>query len=172
MRPASPPTDRAPSDRRPIPISRALGLALGCGGLALLIAGSFLPWVQSGSVLRNSYEISAIADRFAVLGAGAAGTVLALWPLFGPVCFVPVITALLRWWRATGILAVVIGLGVAILAAAILLAGRGRTVAGISLISTGPGIMLAGALLLILSGVLLLGSSVSVRARRRSRTFG
>ena len=52
--------------------------AAGAGLLALVI-GTFLPWLQSGSVTRSSYQ-AAGALRSLVHPDGLAGVVLAVWP--------------------------------------------------------------------------------------------
>ena len=41
----------------------------GCG-LVLVIVGSFLPWVISGTVKRSSYEIIGVIDRLGIAGDG------------------------------------------------------------------------------------------------------
>ena len=78
-------------------------------GLAMVIAGSFLPWVISGEVRRSSYAILGIVDRLGVAGDGALGVLIANWPLVGVLCMAPVVIACLRWWRTAGVLAVLVG---------------------------------------------------------------
>jgi hypothetical protein len=71
---------------RPLPgskIWRLLPPALVVLGLLVLVAGTFLPWLASGEVLRNSYQSMALAARLTPLGDGATGVVLAAWPAVG-----------------------------------------------------------------------------------------
>jgi hypothetical protein len=50
-----------------------------CVGMLLLVIGTFLPWLDSGSVSRTSYQ-AAGALRSLVHPDGLAGVVLAAWP--------------------------------------------------------------------------------------------
>lgn len=145
-----------PQGRRRMPLRRPVSLAATGLGLVLVIAGSFLPWLTSGQVVRNSYQLSAIAERLEILGDGFATAVLAAWPLLGPVSFLPVIAALLRWWRIAGGLAVVVGVPTALLSAVVLAVASGKSAAGIALEPTGPVVMLIGGMLLVGAGSVLL----------------
>ena len=90
-------------------------------GLAMVIAGSFLPWVISGEVRRSSYAILGIVDRLGVAGDGALGVLIAHWPLVGVLCMAPVVIGCLRWWRTAGVLAVLVALTTGLLSFGILI---------------------------------------------------
>jgi hypothetical protein len=61
------------------PRLRLLGSGLACVGIALLVIGTFLPWLVSGRVNRNSYSASGALRTLLDLG-GAVGAALRIWP--------------------------------------------------------------------------------------------
>ena len=107
-------------------------------GLALVIAGSFLPWVISGEVRRSSYAILGIVNRLGVAGDGALGVLIANWPLVGVLCMAPVVIACLRWWRTAGVLAVLVALATGLLSFGILIAARSSTALSLTDARTAP----------------------------------
>lgn len=97
----------------------AAGAALLIGASAVLI-GTFLPWVRSGQVWRNSYAMWRSADRLGVVSSGPAQALMVLWFLLlvvmggmllalafhhqrtamvmaGAVAVLPAVAALLAW---------------------------------------------------------------------------
>jgi hypothetical protein len=140
----------APPVRR-LPTAAAV---LGVAGVAVLFAGTFLPWVVSGQVTRNLYTVAGIAQRVGLLGPGSA---LTSWlPLIGPLCILPLLLALLRLRRTAavaGIAAAAVTGGAAVTTLAV---ASGRSVAGVSLDITGPGTVVAGAALLLVGAICLL----------------
>jgi hypothetical protein len=151
--PAHPPVARQPLAVATVPVVPAAIAAL---GLVLMIIGSFLPWAVSGQVRRSSYAISGVIDRLGIAGDGVLGTVVTLWPFFGPLCVLPVIAALLRWWRTAGVLGVVLGLaGGALSVGALVFAARQRPSASVSLDPLGPAVMAVGAVLLLVGALML-----------------
>ncbi len=136
----------------------------GCG-LVLVIIGSFLPWVVSGTVRRSSYAIVGVIDRLGIAGEGVLPVLLGSWPFIGVLCFAPVVATALRWWRVGGILAILIGLFASILSLGILAFGLG-TSGTVRLDPLGPAVMAAGGLLLIGGGLcLMIGNSSPIRHR-------
>ena len=66
---------------------------IAASGLVLLVVGTFLPWLRSGTVDRNSYQAAAVAGEF--LGAPA----FRLWlgvPLLGALCVALFVLGLAR----------------------------------------------------------------------------
>lgn len=129
-------------------------MVAGVAGAAVLIAGTFLPWVASGAVTRNLYTVAGTAQRLGLFGSGGAVT---RWlPLLGPLCILPLVLAVVRLRRT----AAVVGIAVAIVAGgaavAALVLASGRSVVGVSLDATGPGTVVAGAALLLAGSVTLL----------------
>ncbi len=136
----------------------------GCG-LALVIAGSFLPWVISGTVRRSSYAIVGIVDRLGIAGDGLLAALVSHWPLLGALCFAPVVAAAFRWWRTAGILAVLIGLAASVVSIGILAIALGKAGLTVRLDPFGPTVMAAGGLLLIGGGLCLtLGNGSPIRS--------
>lgn len=142
-----------------IDASRRLGILFGIPGLALVIAGAFLPWLVSGSVRRSSFEIAGVADRIGVAD-GVGGALIAAWPAICAAFVLPVLVAAFRWWRTAGALAVVLGLLAGGLSAAALWFGLGVG-SVVRLDPVGPTVMVTGSLLLVAGGVALIRSGTS-----------
>jgi hypothetical protein len=133
-------------------------------GLALALAGSFLPWVISGTVTRSIYAIAGVADRLGIAGDGPVAALLSYLPLIAALCFAPVIAAALRWWRWAGAFALLIGLVVAALSLGILALTLGKVGLTVRLDPLGPSVMAAGGVLLSGGGVwLIFGNSSPIR---------
>lgn len=60
--------------------------SVGCGA-AVALAGTFLPWLSSGSVPRSSYELFDVVERLGFSGTGPIAWVLRLW-VFVPLLLV------------------------------------------------------------------------------------
>jgi hypothetical protein len=141
------------------PVSRRRTLVtfclLGGSGLVLVVAGSFLPWVISGTVSRSSYVIVGVADRLGIGADGAIGLLIALWPLVGVLCMAPVVAGCVRWWRTAGAIAVVVGVASGLLSFGILLVTVGRVGLSVRLDPIGPAVMAAGSVVLVGAGAAL-----------------
>lgn len=164
---AGPPRVAAPSGprvRRVLPTAAALGVA----GVAVLIAGTFLPWVVSGEVTRNLYTVAGIAQRVGLLGPGS--TVTYWLPLIGPLCILPLLLALLRLRRTAAVAGIAVAAVTGGAAVTALAVGSGRSVAGVSLDSAGPGTVVTGAALLLIGaiGLLLAGRPATRHAASRA----
>lgn len=133
------------------------GVLLGLPGLALVLAGTFLPWLLSGTVRRSSFAVAGVADRIGIAD-GIGGALIAAWPAICAGFVLPVLVAAFRWWRTAGALAVLLGLFAGSLAATALWFWFAGTPSVVRVDATGPSVMLAGAVLLILGGVVLLRS--------------
>ena len=135
-------------------------------GLVLAIVGTFLPWVVSGGVERNSYAIVGIVRRLGLLGDGFGDTALSWWPMLGPLAVVPVIAGILRWWRSAALLSMIFGVLVGVIGGGVLTVASGHRTAGIGLDRTGPVVTVVGALLTVIGSIALL---LVERRRRLSR---
>lgn len=140
-----------------------VGAMLALVGLLVVVAGTFLPWLTSGGVQRNSYAVLGIVRRLRFLDGGPAATAISLWPLLGTVAMLPVIAGILRWWRTAAVTTLLFGLLTGLGAAAVLAVAGGHGAAGIALSPTGPTVTVAGAVLGVVGAVLILV------ARRRGR---
>lgn len=153
-----------PESRRRLLRWRIAQCWLAGAGLALAIAGSFLPWIVSGTVTRSIYAIAGVADRLGVIGDGPMAALLRSFPVFAALCFAPVIAAAFRWWRTAGALAMVIGLVLSVLSLGVLALALGKVGLTVRLDPLGPSVMAAGALLLIGGGATLsFGNSSPIR---------
>ncbi|WP_188940565.1 hypothetical protein [Nakamurella endophytica] len=143
-------------DHRPgtadVRVTGAVALVL---GMALVVVASFLPWAVSGAVARNSYEVGGLAGRLGLGGAGAARTVLEVWPFLGPACVLPVLLVALGRWGTAAAVAAVLGVATAALAATTLVVLGGRQVVGVRLDPTGPAVLLVGAVLAVAGAALV-----------------
>ncbi|GAA2002263.1 hypothetical protein JL107_01850 [Nakamurella flavida] len=149
------------TDSRPLVRSRtgapAVLLVLSC---ALVVAGLFLPWLRSGSVERNSFQVAAVIDRLALVRDSSLSWLPDAWPGVAVVVLVPIallVTGLRRWAGGCALTVGVLTLGLGV---ATLVLGSGRAGAGIRLAPAGPVVLALGAAGLVVTGVLLL-----VRAR-------
>ncbi len=147
----------------------ALGVITGAG-LVLVVVGSFLPWVISGTVKRSSYQIVGVIDRLGIAGDGIIAVLADGWPLLGVLCVTPVVAAALRWWRTAGALAALIGLVAAALSLGLLVLALGRTGLTVRLDPIGPSVMAAGGLLLVGGGLCLTFGNSSPERRRSGRS--
>ena len=145
-------------DRRGAP---AMATAALLAGLALVVAGAFLPWVWSGSSSRSSFALVRSADRLGIVDDGFGLVILRGWYL------VPLLAAI-------AVVLVTIGRPRAAAVAGLLLAAVVATVATIVLVaapSTGPGPVasLVGAAVAVAASVVVLRGG---RPRSRPPTAG
>jgi hypothetical protein len=139
-------------------------LLIGGAGIVLVVVGSFLPWVISGTVRRSSYAIVGILGRLGIGEDGPLGILISAWPLIGVLCMAPIVAACLRWWRASGVLAALLAIPAGLLSFGVILATSGLAGGGIGVDPIGPAIMGAGAVLLFCGGLsLALGAGSPVR---------
>jgi hypothetical protein len=124
-------------------------------GLALVIVGSFLPWVISGTVRRSSYAIVGVVDRLGIAGDGILGILVASWPFVGVLCMTPVIAACLRWWRTAGLLGALVGFAAGVFSFGIVILTAGASGLSVRLDPIGPAVMAAGSILLLCGGCAL-----------------
>lgn len=156
----------ARADRRPALIACCVPAGL---GLVLVVAGSFLPWVISGTVTRSSYAVVGVVERLGFADDGPVAALVTLWPFVGALCVAPVIAAIVRWWRTAGALCVLYGLLTGSFAFGLLFFATGQGGLGVRLAPTGPAVMAAGAVLLVGSGVALAAGVGSPERRARAR---
>jgi hypothetical protein len=122
-------------------------------GLALVVTGTFLPWLHSGRTSRNSYAVDGAVRRLLDV-RGAAATALRAWPFVSLLCAVAAALLLLGFRRAGAGLALVAAVaagGVGAWALAVAPHGLLRPA------TAGPAVTLAGAVVTVL-GVLTCAS--------------
>ncbi len=164
--PSTTPLSGAPPAGRRSSIRSVRELLAG-GGLALVIAGTFLPWVISGGVLRNSYAIVGIAGRLGVIATPAGALVVSLWPFIGPITMLAWVAGILRLRRTAAAVTLVIGMLTGVIGAGVLAVAGGHSTAGVGLAYAGPVVTVIGAVLAIAGAVLVLIDVRSARERHR-----
>jgi hypothetical protein len=140
-----------------------VGAVVGALGLLSVVLGTFLPWLVSGGVARNSYAIVGIVGRLGLAGTGFGATALSLWPFLGPVAMLPLIAAIIRWWRTAGVIALLFGLLTGVVGGGVLAVAGGNGGAGIALAYPGPAVTALGGLSAVVGSVLVLIGRRSVR---------
>lgn len=124
-------------------------------GALVVLVGSFLPWLASGTADRSSYDLLGIVDRLGFSPDGVVGWAVRLWPLLPLLLVVTVIshhiTSDRSWLPAVRSGTAALS---ALYAGAVALAVRLAPDIGLFEPRPGPWVTLAGALLLALSAVL------------------
>ena len=149
--------------------NRSVGVVLAAAGLALTVAGMFLPWVASGGVLRNSYAIVGIVQRIGIVRSSAGSLALSLWPFVGPATMLAWIAGILRLWRTAATITLVIGLLTGVVGAGVLAVAGGHSAAGVGVAYPGPVVTVIGATCAVIGSAVVL---IDARRTRRTRRPG
>ncbi len=123
--------------------------------MVVLVAGTFLPWVRSGRVSRNSYELAGVGVRRLDAGPWIEGALQA-WPFLGPLWAVVVVLMVLRRRRSAAVASLVLAVPTGLVAlCGVVLAVRfdAPTIGGVW---PGPAVTLVGAVGCAVAGVALL----------------
>ncbi len=147
------------ADRRPV--DRWVDLAL-AAGLVLLVAGTFLPWLRSGTVERSSYRTDGVIRDLLDLN-GVAGAVLMAWPFLSLLCAVALGLLILRLPRTGTALAVLCALAAGAVSVPVLLA---RSPGMVAVAATGPAVTLAGCVVVLAAATTRCVRALSRRSRR------
>lgn len=143
--------------------ARMSGAVLASAGLITTVIASFLPWLTSGGVLRNSYASVGVFRRLGLAGSGFSATALSFWPLLGPVVMIAVIAGILRWWRTAAVLTLLVGAVTGGLAGGVLAVAGGSRTIGVGLAFVGPVWTVLGAAAAVAGAI-----TVLIGARRRN----
>jgi hypothetical protein len=130
-------------------------------GAAVALLGTFLPWLRSGSRLRNSYEIFSLLERLGISQSSVVGWGLRVWPM-APLVLVT--AAATQWFPRkwlTGGSAIVAVVYVGGVAAAVSFAPATSLIA----VSYGPWVSLAGAVTLA-AGAAMSATGLGIRGPR------
>jgi hypothetical protein len=124
---------------------------------AVLLAATFLPWVNSGSKTRSSYDLLGLLDRLGVAGDGLAAALIRWWPL---VPLLVTCAVVLGWWSLHGwaLVVALVASAYVVGVAGVLIAAAGS--AGVDL---GIGVWAA-----TLSGALFVAAAVFARVTAAS----
>lgn len=118
-------------------------MATWLAGVAILIGGTFLPWVYSGRVAKSSYSITGSLERHLNLPSWGAAIVSG-WPLLGPICAGLVVIFALGLRRTAALLSLLLLVVVLLLSTGLLIVGS-RAAGPITIATLGPAVTLAGA---------------------------
>jgi hypothetical protein len=127
-------------------------VGVGILGLGVILAGTFLPWLHSGTSDRNSYQAGGVARRVLAV-PGWLSSVMVVWPFIGLLCAAVVALYAVQLSRSAAVLALAIGAGAIVVSVAVLTI-RGST--AVSPASIGPAATIVGACILIISSSVLL----------------
>jgi len=132
--------------------STTLAYSVGAAGLVGVLLGTFLPWLRSGDVLRNSYTSFGVLNR--LIGFhGVSDLAVRAWPLIGLCCAGVVVAVVAASRRGATVLALVTAGWSAAVASAVLL-HHGD--AGVSVVAVGPAVTLIGDTAVLLAASLTL----------------
>ncbi|MFI6094109.1 hypothetical protein ACIA8G_01045 [Lentzea sp. NPDC051213] len=135
----------------------AVGAAIAAVGLITSVAGTFLPWLKSGSTTRDSYEVLSLRDLAGL--DGVAGTVVtSVWVGLTPLGMIAVVLYVVRFRRFGACIGLLFGTicGTVALVATVQGDSKGALV-GISI--AGPVVTLTGAVLTIVGAITVLTSN-------------
>jgi hypothetical protein len=79
-------------------------------GAVVLIAGSLLPWVRTGGVRRNSYDLLSLVERLGFAPDGPIEPALRWWPMMPLLATVAVVGAWWGWPKTGGVVGVIAAL--------------------------------------------------------------
>jgi hypothetical protein len=137
---------------RPHTRAGLVGVVLTAVGLVTIAVGTFLPWVVSGSVLRDSYESIAIIRTIKVLDGSPLALVIDAWTLLIPISTLCVVVYAVGFRRSaatiSGLIAIISG---TIAGAASVVSGGEEVRLGIA--GTGPTTTVVGAVLTLIGVV-------------------
>jgi hypothetical protein len=131
------------------------GVRSAVAGTVTILVGTFLPWLRSGTVWRNSYEVWESADRLGVISGGVERLLLVTWFLLGVLGGCVVLAFGLHRVR----LAILLALPVATIA----VTGAALAMAAPLPAGAGPTVTLLGGL------VVCVGTGAELRSLRRER---
>ena len=129
-----------------------VGASVAATGLIVLVAGTFLPWLRSGIVLRDSYQS---VGALRTLVGGTPATLLSAWLLVIPACAVCAGLYALRLRRTSAGLGCAVSVVVGTTAALVVVQGTdpGAVVAAAA---PGPAVTLVGATVALIGAIAVL----------------
>ncbi len=133
---------------------RRVAAGLTCAGLALMVVGTFLPWVRSGSVGRSSYSATGLLRRL-LDASGALAFALDAWAFLGLAAALAVVAVVAGFRRTGAGLAALLALVTGAVAVATFRAPGGGEIAADRV---GPTVALVGGAISLIGAMLLLTS--------------
>lgn len=137
------------------------GAALGAAGLVIVAIGTFLPWVKSGRVLRDSYESISIIRTIGIIRDSPLNLVIDAWTMIVPMITLCVAAYAFGFRRSAATLAAIVALFCGTVGGGAAVVSSGDD-ASLGIAGTGPMVTLIG-------GVLALLGVIGVFIGRRTR---
>jgi hypothetical protein len=138
--------------RRPTRLGTG-GACVTAAGLVLIAVGTFLPWVRSGAVLRDSYQSIAVIRTLDALDGNPLELVLDGWTMLIPIITACAVVYALGLRRVAATISTILAIICGTIATAATVVGGGENV-HLGIASTGPVTTMVGA---VLSAVGVLG---------------
>lgn len=149
-----------PAQRRSARVHVAAGVAL--SGLLIIVIGSFLPWIKSGAVQRDSFEIVGVIDRLGPQDNAILAFALSGWIAVPPACVLAIGLYVLGLARTAAACAITVSVVAGTVGLAIYVVGGD----GFGLVTSVP----AGPLTTCLGGMIALSGSLGILLRLRTRS--
>jgi hypothetical protein len=153
--PVSPSRDGALWENCPMRLTARGGAWLAFAGLAVVLVGTFLPWLRSGDTLRDSYQSIDVLRVQPTPPDGPVGVLLYAWLTLIPLCSISIALYALRLRRAAALVACLVAVLAAVTSVlAVLHLGGPTDPIGFS--PTGPIVTLMGAAAALIGGIVVL----------------
>jgi hypothetical protein len=146
---------------RPHSRAGAVGAAVTAVGLLTVAVGTFLPWVRSGAVLRDSYESISVIRTVKVLDGSPLALVIDAWTLLIPAMTLALVTYATGFRRSGATISAIVAIVSGTISGVATVVSGGEEVR-LGIPSIGPTTTLVGA-------VLALVGVVAIFAGRRGR---
>lgn len=134
-------------------------------GLATMVLGSFLPWLHSGDVQRNSYEIVALAERFDLFEGDVVNAALRAWIAVPIACTACVVAYTLSLRRTAAVISCILAVLFGTIAVLVAVQG-GDSPAAVGVTRAGPVVTAGGAVLALAGSLTVLVATKRLRASR------
>jgi hypothetical protein len=123
-------------------------------GATVAVVASFAPWLQSGEVSRNSYDLLGLFHLLRIAHRSEVRVLIRMWPLM-PLSVIAAVVAAWWGWRLTaGVLGLIGGMYAGILSAAVAFAIHDRYRISVSVAPTwtviGSGMLILGSLIVLI----------------------
>jgi hypothetical protein len=152
---------------RPFGIGYA-GAAIGGAGLVLVAIGTFLPWLKSGSVLRDSYESISAIRTIGIIRDSPLNLVIDAWTMIIPVITLCVAAYAFGFRRSAATVAAIVALFCGTIGGGAAVESGGEEVS-LGIAGTGPTVTFIGGVLALLG---VIGVFIGLRTRATNVSGG